>query len=115
MAVSREVSFADLTQLWLDPTNPRLGRRNTQAGLSQPKLLRVMREWNLEELATSFAESGFWTQEAVIVVKEVQGGKSRLVVVEGNRRVAALKTLKDAVDGQPVSPFSGQLWPRSLR
>lgn len=105
MAVGREVLFADVGDLWLDPTNPRLGRRNTNPQLSQPKLLILMREWNIEELATSFIESGFWTQEAVIVVQEIRDRKKRLVVVEGNRRIAALMALKASVDGSAPSPF----------
>ena len=39
----------------------------------------------------------------MLVVKEVLYGEERLVVVEGNRRLAALKYLKDAYDGNPAS------------
>jgi hypothetical protein len=60
-----------------------------------------MKDWTLDELAVSFAESGFWPQEALIVVKETIYGSEQLVVVEGNRRLASLKMLKAAADGSP--------------
>ncbi len=64
-----------------------------------------MRDWTLEELALSFLEAGqFWTHEALLVARENLYGKSRLVVIEGNRRLAALKYLHDALEGKPVSP-----------
>ena len=69
-----------------------------------------MRTWSLEELAVSFIENGFWPQEAVIVVEEeLYGQPGKLVVVEGNRRIAALKYLKKAVAGEPVSRTWKQL------
>ena len=49
-----------------------------------------MRNWVLDELAGSYLENGFWQHEALLVVKEELCGKERLVVVEGNRRLAAL-------------------------
>lgn len=64
-----------------------------------------MRDWTLEELALSFLEAGqFWTHEALLVANENLYGKSCLVVIEGNRRLAALKYLHDALRGKPVSP-----------
>ena len=66
--------------------------------------MEFMRTWSLEELAVSFIENGFWPQEAVMVVEEeLYGRSSKLVVVEGNRRIAALKYLEKAVAGEPVS------------
>ena len=66
--------------------------------------MELVRSWNLEELAVSFLENGFWPQEAVIAVEEeLYGPPKKLVVVEGNRRIAALKYLKDTLDGNPVS------------
>ena len=72
--------------------------------------MELMRTWSLEELAVSFLENGFWPQEAVIVVKEeLYGRPDTLVVVEGNRRITALKYLKKAIAGEPVSRTWGQL------
>jgi hypothetical protein len=84
--------------LFLDPKNPRLGRHNIEKGLTQDEILDVMKDWTLEELAVSFLESGFWPQEALIVVRDAVPGKKGqvLVVVEGNRRLAALKMIAKA-------------------
>lgn len=103
MAISAEVKYAALENLCLDPTNPRLGRSNKGRQVPQGKVLELMRNWNLEELAISFLESGFWVQEALVVVSENLYGKPNMVVVEGNRRLAALRYLKDAFDGKPDS------------
>lgn len=98
-----KIQYASVDDLFLDPTNPRLGRRIASKSLKQEQILDVMKDWSPEELATSFLESGFWPQEALIVVKEVIYRKQSLVVVEGNRRLAALKLLKDAIEGNPKS------------
>jgi hypothetical protein len=62
-----------------------------------------MQGWTLEELAVSFVENGFWPQEALIIVKEKLYGPVVNVVVEGNRRLAALRLLKLACEGKSIS------------
>lgn len=103
MAIGTELKYAKLDELCLDPTNPRLGRSDRGRNVSQTKVLEMMKDWNIEELAVSFLESGFWVQEALLVVEEKIYGKNNLVVVEGNRRLAALRFLKDASEGMPES------------
>ena len=103
MGISPEIQYASVDELSLDPTNPRLGRGETGPRVSQAKVLELMKDWTLEELAVSFLESGFWVQEALMVVREPLYGEPSLVVVEGNRRLAALMYLKGAADGQPAS------------
>jgi len=96
MAISRELSYAHVNDLFLDPQNPRLGRHIIARNLSQELLLRQMRGWTLEEIVDSYLENnGFWTQEALLVVEEnlYDSEKQVLVVAEGNRRLAALKFL----------------------
>ena len=103
MALATTIKFAKLEDLYLDPLNPRLGRFQTGESTPQDRLLHGIRPWALEELGVSFLESGFWPQEAVITVKEdLYGPPAKMVVVEGNRRVAALKFLKKAMDGEPT-------------
>jgi len=104
MSISKELKWARLEELYIDPLNPRLGRGDMAEDISQSKVLELMKDWTLDELAVSFLESGgFWTQEALLVTKETHKGKERLVVIEGNRRLAALKYLKDALEGNPAS------------
>lgn len=101
MPVSQELEFAKIDDLYLDPVNPRLGRHYAGRNVKQEEVLRLMETWKLDELAVSFLESGqFWTQEAVICVREELYGKERLVVVEGNRRLAALMCLRDTIEGR---------------
>ncbi len=104
MAISTELKSGSLDELFLDPLNPRLGRNNTGRDVTQEKVLELMSDWTLDELAVSFLESGgFWTQEALLATKEKLYGKERLVVIEGNRRLAALRYLQDAIKGKPAS------------
>lgn len=102
MAIKNQIEYASVGALKLDPMNPRLGRGNTGPDVRQSTILDLMKDWTLDELAVSFLESGFWPQEAVLVVREKLYGKDALVVVEGNRRLAALKFLQRAVDGERV-------------
>lgn len=95
-----EIEYARLDDLYLDPLNPRLGRNLANAKTKQDQILDEMSDWTLDELAISFVENGFWPQEALIVVEEKIYGQEQLVVLEGNRRLAALKKLKLAVDGK---------------
>jgi non-ribosomal peptide synthetase component E (peptide arylation enzyme) len=105
MKTSKEVQYTNVNDLYLDPLNPRIGRSRTTKDNSQDFLLETMQEWVLEELAMSYLENGgFWAYEPLLVVEEKIGRKKAKVVVEGNRRLAALKTLKSAFDGNARSP-----------
>jgi hypothetical protein len=101
VAIANEIKYAHLDELILDPRNPRLGRRNLSRQLSQGEILEVIRSWDLEELAVSFLESGFWPQEALVVVRDADVDDTHLTVMEGNRRLAALKLLQAASNGEP--------------
>ena len=104
MSLSHTIEFVTLEELSLDPRNPRLGLSRAEPLVTQDRVLQLMRGWHLEELAVSFLENGFWPQEAVIVVKEeLYGEPWPLVVVEGNRRIAALQFLQQALNGNPPS------------
>jgi hypothetical protein len=105
MPTAPKIEYAPIDTLKLDPANPRLGRHIASPKLTQEKVLDIMSDWTLDELAESFLQSGFWPQEAVIVVKEKLYGETHPVVVEGNRRLAALKYLKMAADGKPSSTY----------
>ena len=109
MGISTELQYAMLDDLYLDAKNPRLGRHQTDTNLSQEEVLEIMSDWVLDELAVSYLESGFWTHEALLVVEEKVDEEQRLVVVEGNRRLAALIYLRRAIDGEKVSKKWHQL------
>lgn len=104
MAISKEIEYAATRDLFCDPLNPRLGRQHMDPDTPQEQLLEWMADWTLDELALSYLENqGFWTHEALLVAREDLYGESRLVVIEGNRRLAALKYLENAYDGHPAS------------
>ncbi len=102
--MSQKIEYAPLSKILLDPLNPRLGRAAQEGRLTQDQVYECMRDWSLEELATSFLESGFWVHEAVLCVVEKIDECQQLVVIEGNRRIAALMRLKKTYEGKESSP-----------
>jgi hypothetical protein len=104
MIEEMNIEFSSVDDLFLDPLNPRVGRHNLGPAVPQKEILEMVEDWALDELARSYLENGgFWLQEALLVVQEPLYDGHELVVVEGNRRLAALKFLKLANEGQPTS------------
>jgi hypothetical protein len=82
--------YLDVTALDLDPSNPRLPEE--VQGSSQEVILAYLYENDvLEELMDSYLENGYFLIEPVIVLPP--GPDYRRIVVEGNRRLAALMIL----------------------
>jgi hypothetical protein len=105
MIKNTELSYAAIDELYLDPLNPRVGRHFMGPDVSQEDILDLVSDWALDELAYSYLDNGgFWLHEALLVIKEELYGEARLIVIEGNRRLAALKYLKTAFDGNPIRP-----------
>ena len=76
--------------LHLDARNPRLVEYGISPKESEEKILEVL--WNkmaVDEVAMSIAASGYWSYEPLIVTDE----NERTVVIDGNRRLAAVKVL----------------------
>ena len=83
----------------LDGANPRLPEK--LRGGSQSDLLDFLHEQGaLEELAQSYLDNGFFQHEPLIVLPTVRQGK--YTVVEGNRRLAALKILHEAPEAGDI-------------
>lgn len=88
-----------VSQLRLDTDNPRLAWRVD--GDSQDELVKIL--WNemaVDEVAWSIAENGFFRSEPLFVIianpQETDPAKQIFIVVEGNRRFAAVLLLRDA-------------------
>lgn len=80
----------DVELLDLDPQNPRLPEE--VQGSSQPVILTYLYENDvLEELMDSFVSNSYFPVEPILVLPGEEGG--RRLVVEGNRRLAALMIL----------------------
>lgn len=81
-----------VSELRLDPANPRLPEQ--LKGSDQVELLSYLHENGvLDELVRSFTDNGFFEHEPLIGFRDKRHG---LVVLEGNRRLAALKVLLGA-------------------
>ena len=79
-----------VVSLFLDEKNPRLGRRAT--GLAPREIIHhLFAHDKALEIAESIALRGYFPNEPLLAVRE----DNRLVVVEGNRRLAALKVLRN--------------------
>lgn len=78
--------------LLLDPHNPRLTDYGLDASATQDQIIEVL--WTrmaVDELALSISKNGFYRHEPLYAAKE----SGRNLVIEGNRRLAAVKLLRD--------------------
>ena len=85
----QEMSIEDIH---FDSQNPRLPsaiQEGTESDIIEYLALRT----RLEDLMGSIGENGFFKGEAIVVTKD---DNDRVVVLEGNRRLAALKLLNDS-------------------
>src|ERR1700730_898124 len=85
-------------QLRLDKENPRLAALRTPG--SQREIVKIL--WNemaVDEIALSIAANGYFKEEPLTVIPENPGRKNpdrdNFIVVEGNRRLAAVLILGD--------------------
>lgn len=79
-----------VADLHFDSRNPRLVEYGDLRKESEPELLKLLwKRMAVDELLLSIATSGFWDYERLVVCRE----NGRWVVVEGNRRFAAVKIL----------------------
>ena len=91
----------EISELELDRENPRLPSR--LRGADEDEILKyLIRKTNIAELVTSIGENDFFPGEAIVVTRsETVDGK--YTVLEGNRRLTALKLLQDSGIARGVS------------
>ena len=77
--------------LYLDPENPRLASELFSVDDQEDILRWLWRNKSVNELVDSILANGFWDHEELFATEE----DGRWVVVEGNRRLAAVKILLD--------------------
>src|SRR5688572_23600071 len=78
--------------LHFDKQNPRIAEFSLGNNLSDQEIIKIL--WNVmgvEEIVLSIKASSFFEHEPLIAVRE----NNQLVVIEGNRRLAAVKCLLD--------------------
>jgi hypothetical protein len=83
-----------LDDLLLDAENPRLAELGIPRAATQFDLLKALwEEMAVEEVAMSIAYSGYFDYEPLFVEPT---GNGKYTVIEGNRRLAAVKLLVDS-------------------
>ena len=96
---SQTIERLPLGDLQFDRSNPRLVGYGIRPSTTDEEIIKVLwAEMAVDEVAMSIAASGFWPQEPLIVANE----KSKWVVIEGNRRLAAVRILTDAALAKEV-------------
>ncbi len=89
-----QLSELPVSELHFDRENPRLVEFGIEANTAEKDILAILWEaMDVMELVLSISSSGYFRHEPLIVTEE----NGRHVVLEGNRRLAALKVL--TVDG----------------
>ncbi|MEH1942362.1 MAG: ParB N-terminal domain-containing protein [Nostoc sp.] len=97
-----------LAQLFLDPNNPRFSNEREKPTPEakipdvkiQEKTQKRIEEFGVKEVRDSILRNGFLPMDR-IVVRPINGHGEKYVVVEGNRRLAALKSLHRLIqDGE---------------
>lgn len=84
-----KISYLPIKELVLDDENPRFA--GLAKNLSEKKLLeKLRREMHLDELIDSFIANGYYKNEPLLVIPSKKF-KNKYVVIEGNRRLAALR------------------------
>lgn len=78
-------------ELSLDPSNPRLAGHELSIERQDEILHWLYREMAVNELIVSIATNGYWQHEELFAAEE----DGHLVVLEGNRRLCAVKLLLD--------------------
>jgi hypothetical protein len=83
-----------VSDLLFDLKNPRLAEFGIPDNASQLDVLKTLwQHMAIEEIAMSIAHNGYFEHEPLFVE---QADRQKYVVIEGNRRLAAVKLLLDA-------------------
>ena len=90
---SGEPTDVDIGDLFLDEQNPRLGSHHAK---TQDEIIDVLaREMSIDEIALSIAANGYYATERLLVIARAVGSPKTYTVIEGNRRLAAVRLLLD--------------------
>jgi hypothetical protein len=102
----KTVIYINIDELHLDPLNPRLPEE--VQGKGQSEILEALYDFfDLDELAFSMAQNGYFDEEPIVVIGP-KGKNKGFVVIEGNRRVATIKIL---LDSTLQKKFGIKSWP----
>ena len=86
----------NVSQIQLDYENPRISEFSVDSSTDETKLLTILYdEMAVNEILLSIVSNGFWQYEPLILLDNKDGNYT---VIEGNRRIAAIKLLHTDVD-----------------
>jgi hypothetical protein len=91
MAGNNIIEEIEIERLRLDPENPRLPESIARDQLSM--LDYIAESTTLDDLMGAIAENDYFPGEPIIVVPDGNNDKKNFIVVEGNRRLAAVMLL----------------------
>jgi hypothetical protein len=98
--VEKAIEPIEVSRLLFDDHNFRLSEDTK--GLSQKELLKILnRDFDPLPIAESIVDNGYFVEEPLVVIPKPSSDK--FIVIEGNRRLAALKFLLE----EDLRPLSG--------
>lgn len=92
----RKIKLIAIEDLLFDPSNPRIPRSRSSEGENSVMEYMIEKE-NIFDLVASIGEQGFFPGEPLLIAKS-RTYTGKFEVVEGNRRLAALKLLNNPED-----------------
>jgi rhodanese-related sulfurtransferase len=108
-----ESKIVDLESIYLDPNNPRFNDDNhieveesriIESSIQALTLEKMKKDYDVDSLESTIEKMGFLKINRV-VVRELEAHPNCFVVVEGNRRISACKSLKQQFDkGRAIEP-----------
>ena len=106
VTIGGKPQLIDLDKLAFDPKNPRtVERLGEEASQGQIEEFLLGGEMKARDLVPSFITNGYIPYEPLIVTPPGPGGQH--VVVEGNRRLAALRSMRKSEDAEEKAAFAG--------
>ncbi len=91
----KSVEMISTERLDFDPDNPRFYRLNNAHNV-QAVIEEMLDDENVQDLMLSIGQKGYFPGEPLLVVKSKES-EGRYIVVEGNRRLAAVKLLNGEI------------------
>ncbi|MEG5596407.1 hypothetical protein UXP36_18755 [Enterobacter hormaechei] len=91
--MTNKIEPIQTSALSFDPENPRFYRLNDKAGSEGVVISEMLQDESVQELMLSIGEQDYFPGEPLLVVRD---GKKN-IVVEGNRRLAAVKLLNGEI------------------
>lgn len=109
MSEVSDTKYIPVADLHFDRSNPRLAEYGIEPTTQDSEILQILWDaMDVRELVQSISASGFFHHEAVIAAEE----DGKYVVIEGNRRLAAVKVLLSPATadehGWPVPKLSSE-------